>query len=165
MNDSTKCANGLLVLRYPMPLSSEQLGQLTNVITPVADALGVEPLVLDGGADARLEFGSASVLERLCVAVERLVQQGEPPAAPEQVEAPVLNARPSGLNSRPAGVPPPGILNVPTEGTYVLQPGEKVTPNTGKDSTLKADMERSFHEREHRQLGKYLADLGKLTDG
>lgn len=101
MNDSTKCANGLLVLRYPMPLSSEQLGQLTDVITPVADALGVEPLVLDGGADARLEFGSASVLERLCVAVERLVQQGEPPAIPEQVEAPVLNARPTGLNSRP----------------------------------------------------------------
>lgn len=100
MNDSTKCANGLLVLRYPMPLSSEQLDKLTEVITPVADALGVEPLVLDGGADARLEFGSASVLERLCVAVERLVQQGEPPATPEQAEAPVLNARPTGLNSR-----------------------------------------------------------------
>lgn len=100
MNDSTKCANGLLVLRYPMPLSSEQLEKLTDVITPVADALGVEPLVLDGGADARLEFGSASVLERLCVAVERLVQQGEPPAIPEQAEAPVLNVRPTGLNSR-----------------------------------------------------------------
>ena len=83
-----------------MPLSSEQLEKLTHVITPVADALGVEPLVLDSGADARLEFGSASVLERLCVAVERLVQQGEPPAAPEQVAPPALNARPSGLNSR-----------------------------------------------------------------
>lgn len=104
MNDSTKCANGLLVLRYPMPLHNEQLEKLTEMITPVADALGVEPLVLDGGADARLEFGSASVLERLCVAVERLVQQGEPPAAPEQVEAPVLNHRPSGLNSRPGTV-------------------------------------------------------------
>lgn len=100
MSDSTKCANGLLVLRYPMPLHNEQLEKLTEMITPVADALGVEPLVLHGGADARLEFGSASVLERLCVAVERLVQQGESPAISEQAEAPVLNVRPSGLNSR-----------------------------------------------------------------
>lgn len=129
MNDSTKCAKGLLVLRYPMVMSDETRARLIEALTPVADALGVEPLVLDGGADARLEFGSASVLERLCVAVERLVQQGEPPATPEQVEAPVLNVRPSGLNSRPAGVPSPGILNVPTEGTFVLQPGEKVIPH------------------------------------
>lgn len=100
MNDSTKCSAGLLVLRYPMPLSMEQVDRLTEVITPVADALGVEPLVLDAGADARLEFGSSALLERLCVAVERLVQQGEPPAVPEQAEASVLNARPSGLNSR-----------------------------------------------------------------
>lgn len=100
MNDSTKCASGLLVLRYPMPLHNGQVQKLTEMITPVADALGVEPLVLDGGADARLEFGSASVLERLCVAVERLVQQGEPPAVPEQIAPPALNARPTGLNSR-----------------------------------------------------------------
>ena len=96
MNDSTKCANGLLVLRYPCDLSQETANKLTEFLTPTAEALGVEPLVLGNGADARLEFGSASVLERLCVAVERLVQQGEPPAAPEQE----LNGRPSGLNSR-----------------------------------------------------------------
>ena len=100
MNDSMKCANGLLVLRYPMLMSDETRARLVEAVTPLADALAVEPLVLDGGADARLEFGSASVLERLCVAVERLVQQGEPPAIPEQAEAPVLNVRPSGLNSR-----------------------------------------------------------------
>lgn len=130
MNDSTKCANGLLVLRYPMPLSSEQLDKLTEVIKPAADALGVEPLVLDGGADARLEFGSASVLERLCVAVERLVQQGEPPAAPEQVEAPVLNVRPSGLNSRPAKEPTVNVIEDASKaGSTTLRTqdnGEKV---------------------------------------
>lgn len=96
MKDSTKCSAGLLVLRYPIPLTQEHTDQLLAAIAPTADALGVEPMVLGNGADARLEMGSASVLERLCVAVERLVQQGEPPAAPE----PELNVRPSGLNSR-----------------------------------------------------------------
>lgn len=130
MNDSTKCANGLLVLRFPMPLSREQLDKLTEVITPVADALGVEPLVLDAGADARLEFGSASVLERLCVAVERLVQQGEPPVAPEQAEAPVLNHRPSGLNSRSAKEPTVSVVEDASKaGSTALRTqdnGEKV---------------------------------------
>lgn len=100
MSDSTNCAKGLLVLRYPEWMSAETQAKLVEAISPIADALGVEPLVLDGGADARLEFGNSALLERLCVAVERLVQQGEPPAIPEQAEAPVLNARPSGLNSR-----------------------------------------------------------------
>lgn len=117
MSDSKNSSAGLLVLRYPMILSEEQADRLTEVITPAADALGVEPLVLDAGADARLEFGSSALLERLCVAVERLVQQGEPPATPEHV-SPVLNARqpseheiaqalsrPTGLNSR-AHIPP-----------------------------------------------------------
>lgn len=96
MNDSKNSSAGLLVLRYPMPVSREQLDKLTEVITPVADALGVEPLVLDGGADARIERVHDALLERLCVAVERLVQQGEPPAAPEQMEVVVRQ----GLNHR-----------------------------------------------------------------
>lgn len=128
MSDSTNCAKGLLVLRYPMPLHNEQLEKLTEMITPVADALGVEPLVLDGGADARLEFGNSALLERLCVAVERLVQQGEPPAIPEQVERPVLNARPSGLNSRP---------DILCRGSWELGTA------CGKCSRCKADRPRS----------------------
>lgn len=101
MSDSTNCAKGLLVLRYPERMSAETQAKLVQALSPIADALGVEPLVLDGGADARLEFGNSSLLERLCVAVERLVQQGEPPAVPEQVERPALNNRSSGLNQRP----------------------------------------------------------------
>lgn len=100
MNDSTKCANGLLVLRVPQVLGKETVDLLTDHIAPIADQLGLEPMVLDGGADIRVEYGNSALLERLCVAVERLVQQGEPPAAPEQVQATGLNARPTGLNSR-----------------------------------------------------------------
>lgn len=100
MSDSTRYASGLLVLRVPQVLGKETVDLLTNHITPIADQLGLEPMVLDGGADIRVEHGNSALLERLCVAVERLVQQGEPPAAPEQVAPPALNARPSGLNSR-----------------------------------------------------------------
>lgn len=103
MNDLKNLSKGLLVLRYPRPLSPEQVSQLTDGITPVADVLGVEPMVIGDGGDVRiLESGYDILLERLCVAVERLVQQGEPPAAPEQIAPPALNVRPSGLNSRPS---------------------------------------------------------------
>jgi hypothetical protein len=70
--------------------------KLTDFITPLAESLNLEPMVLDGGADARIERVHDALLERLCVAVERLVQQGEPQAAPEQpdvVTVSVLNAR------------------------------------------------------------------------
>lgn len=75
MNDSKNSSNGLLVLRYPQTLSSEQLEGLVKAITPTAEALGVEPLVLCSGADARLEYGSSALLERVCVALEALVAQ------------------------------------------------------------------------------------------
>ena len=101
MNDSKNSSNGLLVLRYPMGLSRAQLEALTEMITPTAEALGVEPMVLDGGADARLEYGSSALLERVCVALEKIAAQGEPPVVSSQEDAPqALNARPSGLNSR-----------------------------------------------------------------
>jgi hypothetical protein len=101
MNDLKNSSNGLLVLKSDQELSREQSDHLTDLITPLADALGVEPLVLGKGFGVELQHGTSALLERLCCAVERLVQQGEPPAAPEQVERPVLNARPTGLNSRP----------------------------------------------------------------
>jgi hypothetical protein len=101
MNDSKNSSNGLLVLRYPMNISEESHAKLVEAITPIADALGVEPMVLDNGADVRLEYGSSALLERVCVALEALVKQGEPPEVSEAQIAPqALNARPTGLNSR-----------------------------------------------------------------
>jgi len=100
MNDSTKCSAGLLVLRVPHHIGMDAVEKLTRNLTPLAEEMGLEPMVLDGGADAAVHRDYAPLLERLCCAVERLVQQGEPPATPGQVERPVLNARPSGLNSR-----------------------------------------------------------------
>lgn len=94
MNDSKNSSNGLLVLRYPERLSIEKIESLINLISPMADVLGVEPLVLDGGADARLEYGNDALLERVCVALEALVKQGEPPELSEPQIAPqALNAR------------------------------------------------------------------------
>lgn len=97
MNDS-KC---LLVLKTAQHLSKAQIESLTELITPTAEALGAEPMVLGSGFDVELQTGSQALLERVCVALEALVKQGEPPeVSAEQVEAPVLNRRPSGLNSR-----------------------------------------------------------------
>lgn len=101
MNDSTNSSKGLLVVRFKEDLTCETIQAITDLITPTADALGVEPLVLGSGADARLEYGSSALLERVCVALEALVKQGEPPEVSEAQIAPQgLNARPSRLNSR-----------------------------------------------------------------
>jgi hypothetical protein len=84
-----------------MSISEETRNRLLDAITTTADALGVEPLVLDNGADARLEMGSAALLERVCVALEEIVAQGRTPEVNVAEIAPqALNARPTGLNSR-----------------------------------------------------------------
>jgi len=102
MNDSKNSSNGLLVLRYPCDLSQETANKLTEFLTPTAEALGVEPLVLGNGADARLEYCASAFLERVCVALEEIAQQGRAPELSEPQIAPqALNAMPSGLNSRP----------------------------------------------------------------
>jgi len=137
MNDSKNSSNGLLVLRMGRHLTDAETQALMDHITPTADRLGVEPMVLPTGVDVELQTGSHALLERVCVALEALVKQGEPPEVSEAQIAPqALNARPTGLNSRP------------TEA-----------------DTLRADMERSFREREHRQLGQFITNLGKPTDG
>lgn len=101
MNDSKNSSNGLLVLRYPCDLSQETANRLTEFLTPTAEALGVEPLVLGNGADARLEYGTQALLERVCVALEEIAQQGRAPELSEAQIAPqALNARPTGLNYR-----------------------------------------------------------------
>jgi hypothetical protein len=99
MNDS-KC---LLVLKTAQHLSKAQIESLTDLITPTAEALGAEPMVLGSGFDVELRTGTDALLERVCVALEALVKQGEPPEVSEAQIAPqALNARPTGLNTREA---------------------------------------------------------------
>ena len=101
MNDSKNSSNGLLVLRYPVALTKEQVTYLYEAINPVAESLNLEALVLGNGADVRIENGRDALLERVCVALEALVAQGQPPELSEPQIAPqALNARPTGLNSR-----------------------------------------------------------------
>jgi hypothetical protein len=101
MNDSKNSSNGLLVLRMSEPLTQEQIETLVEAITPTANALGLEPMVLGNGADVRIETGSAAVLARVCEALEAMVKQGEPPELSEPQIAPqALNARSTGLNNR-----------------------------------------------------------------
>lgn len=103
MNDSKNSSNGLLVLRIPQVLGKEMVDLLTDHITPIADQLGLEPMVLDGGADIRIEKGTDALLERVCVALETLVAQGQPPEVSEAQEAlqkPSLNHRPEHPSDR-----------------------------------------------------------------
>lgn len=102
MNDSKNSSNGLLVLRYQQAMTKEQIEYLTQAIEPTAKWLGVEPLVLSDGADAKLEMGHSALLERVCAALEEIAAQGRAPEVSEAQIAPqALNARPTGLNSRP----------------------------------------------------------------
>lgn len=101
MNDSKNSSKGLLVLRYPCDLSQETANKLTEFLTPTAEALGVEPLVLPAGVDVELQTGHHALLERVCVALEEIAAQGRMPEVSEAQIAPQgLNARPSGLNTR-----------------------------------------------------------------
>lgn len=94
MNDSTNSSKGLLVLRYPCDLSRETASRLTEMLIPTAEALGVEPLVLGNGADARIEMGTSMILSRIADALERIAAQGEPPTVSEAEIVPqALNAR------------------------------------------------------------------------
>jgi hypothetical protein len=102
MNDSKNSSNGLLVLKLSTSASGKVIADLTEVIRPTADTLGVEPMVLPFGVDVELQMGSSALLERICAALEALVKQGEPPEISEAQIAPqALNARSTGLNSRP----------------------------------------------------------------
>ena len=100
MNDSKNSSNGLLVLRIPSHIGMEAVEKITRNITPMAEEMGLEPMVLDGGADASVSIDYTPLLTRLCIAVERLVAQGEPPQLSEEIAPPALNARPTGLNTR-----------------------------------------------------------------
>ena len=111
MNDS-KC---LLVLKTPQHLSKAQIESLTDLITPTAEALGAEPMVLGSGFEVELQTGSQALLERVCVALEEIAAQGRMPEVNVAEIAPqALNARPTGLNARPAN---PSKVNVVEDAT------------------------------------------------
>ena len=137
MNDSNKSSNGLLVLKVPKHIGMEAVEKLTRDIAPLAEDMGLEPMVLDGGADAHVSVDYTPLLTRLCVAVERLVAQGEVPEGLGQnvaENAPqALNARPSSLNSRPKADPSlEGVTHgtdfppISKDGTWLLEKGEQV---------------------------------------
>lgn len=107
MNDSKNSSNGLLVLKLSAHVSDKTLADLTEVIRPTAEALGVEPMVLSPGVEVEPQMGSSALLERVCVALEEIAQQGRAPELSEPQAAPqALNARPTGLNARPVNPPP-----------------------------------------------------------
>lgn len=103
MNDSKNSSNGLLVLKLSTAATRETLEALTEQISPLADKLGVEPMVLPAGVDVELKMGSEALLLRVCEALEKIASQGEAPDVHVADTAPQgLNARPSSLNSRMA---------------------------------------------------------------
>ena len=94
MNDSTNSSKGLLVLRLKDQVTSAVIDELMEVITPTAEALGVEPMVLPPGVDVKLQMGTSPILSRIADALEALVRQGEPPIVNEAEIAPqTLNGR------------------------------------------------------------------------
>lgn len=102
MNDSKNSSNGLLVLKLKGAATADLIDELMGVISPTADALGVEPLVLPAGVDVELQTGHYALLERVCAALEEIAQQGRAPEVSEAQIAPqALNDRPTGLNARP----------------------------------------------------------------
>lgn len=97
----TEQSKGLLVLKLSKPTTANVLDELTEVIAPIADKLGVEPMVVPRGVDVELKMGSEALLLRVCEALEKIAAQGEAPDVHVADTAPQgLNARPSSLNSR-----------------------------------------------------------------
>lgn len=104
MNDSNKSSNGLLVLSCPTQINRDEMRKLEAMIQPLADELDMRPVALADGLQVSAVVDYTPLLTRLCVAVERLVAQGEVPEGLGQnvaENAPqALNARPSSLTSR-----------------------------------------------------------------
>lgn len=103
MNDSNKSSNGLLVLKLSKPTTANMIDELTEVIAPIADKLGVEPMVLPPGIDVELKMGSEALLLRVCEALEKIAMSDQAPVLETQEgpsERPTLNSRSGTLNSR-----------------------------------------------------------------
>lgn len=94
-------SKGLLVISSRIAMKSDQLGKLRETIESLADDLDLTPVALCDGLTVSAVVDYTPLLARLCAAVEALVAQGEPPSVSEEIAPPALNARPTGLNSRP----------------------------------------------------------------
>lgn len=139
MNDLKNSSNGLLVLKLSKPTTANVIDELREVLTPIADKLGVEPLVLPPGLDVELKMGSEALLLRVCEALEKIAAQGEAPDAHVADTAPQgLNARPSSLNSRePIGQAWPGEDSpLPPGSIFPLTPDMRVYD--GRDQSAEA---------------------------
>ncbi|MES2910606.1 MAG: hypothetical protein V4718_04420 [Pseudomonadota bacterium] len=73
----TSSPAGLLVLRLPGRVSEEQMAALVAGVSPVAAALNLEPLILDGGADAHIQSDNSALLEALSLQTAALSAQTE----------------------------------------------------------------------------------------
>ena len=101
MKDSKNSSNGLLVISSRSAMKSDQLGKLRETIENLADDLDLTPVALCDGFTVSAVVDYTPLLTRLCVAVEELVRQGQPPEVSVPENAPqALNARPTGLNTR-----------------------------------------------------------------
>lgn len=68
----------LLVVTSPHPLTMDQRQKMRSSLEPLADRLGVQLLVLDGGVAAQLQPGMHSLLEeqrKQTAILERMEQQ------------------------------------------------------------------------------------------
>jgi hypothetical protein len=116
MNDSKNSSNGLLVLTTDKSINQETEAKLRERITPLAETLGLSPMVLVDGLKLTMQVDHTPLLSRIADALEALVAQGQPPELSEPQIAPqALNARPEfngrdgngyqpiggGLNARP----------------------------------------------------------------
>lgn len=143
MNDLKNSSIGLLVLKLSKPTTANVIDELTEVIAPIADKLGVEPMVLPPGVDVELKMGSEALLLRVCEALEKIAAQGEAPVVNVAEIAPqALNARPSSLNSRMAySHAEDEPCSPPKDMTFPLDKGEKVVVNAylPESASLTAD--------------------------
>lgn len=68
----------LLVVTCPSPLTMEQRKRMADSLAPMADRMGVQMLVLDGGATAQLQPGIQGLLDeqkKQTAILERMAEQ------------------------------------------------------------------------------------------
>lgn len=70
-------AKGLLTLRVPHILAREEHERVAALLDPIAQALGVKALIVGPGAEAELQYDNSAQLDRICVLLEQLVDQGK----------------------------------------------------------------------------------------
>lgn len=87
-------AKGLLVLRLEHSISEEQHAKIKAILQPVAEALGVRPMVCGEGVSAELTYDHSPQLDRICSLLEELVKQGRAPELSEaEIELQALQSR------------------------------------------------------------------------